>query len=147
MNSIHLHLPLDRRTRRRPRTIPRRINLHLHQIFIQPPKRSPRSSAGAAIQRDTLGASSQRAAAVVCVLGGAAGAAERFAKELLDHGLEDGEAAAGDADVDLDGGPDERAGVGVGAVGEGDGGDGVGADDADAADAGGGVRLVMMATG
>ena len=137
MNSIHLHLPLHRRTRRRPRAIPRRIALHLHQILIEPPKRSPRSAAGGAILRGTLGAS-QGAAAVVCVLGAVVvvGAAEHFAKQLLDHGLEDGEAAAGDADVDLDGGPDERAGVGVGAVGEGDGGDGVGTDDADAADAG-----------
>lgn len=58
------------------------------------------------------------------------------AEDALDDGLEDGETAAGYADVDFDGGPDEGAGVGVGAVGEGDGGDGVGADDADAADAG-----------
>ena len=59
-----------------------------------------------------------------------------IAEDALEHGLEDGEAAAGYADVDFDGGPDEGAGVGVGAVGEGDGGDGVGAQDADAADAG-----------
>ena len=64
------------------------------------------------------------------------GEREDLAEELLHDGLQDGKAAAGDADVDLDGGPDERAGVGVGAVGEGDGGDGVGADDADGADAG-----------
>ena len=59
-----------------------------------------------------------------------------FSKDSLDDGLEDGETAAGYADVDFDGGPDECAGVGVSAVGEGDGGDGVGTDDADAADAG-----------
>lgn len=45
---------------------------------------------------------------------------EHFAEELVHDGLQDGQTAAGYADVDLDGGPDERAGVGVGAVGEGD---------------------------
>ena len=80
--------------------------------------------------------------------------AEDFAEERVQDGLQDGEAGAGDADVDLDGGPDEGAGVGVGAVGEGDGGDGVGADDAGGADAGWGGWLVsqlvkerMMETG
>ena len=45
INSIHLHLPLHRRTRRHPRTITRRIYLHLHQILIQPSERSSDNAA------------------------------------------------------------------------------------------------------
>ena len=116
----------------------RRILLHLHHILVQPPE--PRPSI--ALQR-------ARAAAPQSALGVLArrGRSEGLADELLDDGLQDGEAAAGDADVDLDGGPDEGAGVGVGAVGEGDGGDAVGADDADGTDAWLGLVMRMMGEG
>ena len=133
VNGIHPHLPLHRRTRRNPRAITRRMHLHLHHVLIQPsePTTSSSSTNDAALR--ALRAPSQRTTALVLAV---VGGAECPSEDALEDGLEDGEAAAGYADVDFDGGPDEGAGVGVGAVGEGDGGDGVGAEDADAADAG-----------